>query len=157
MTHQAAMNNRIISVRPAHQCDAEAISASEREIFSDPWSESSISDALQNDNYTVLLALSDNCPAGYLIASTCVGESELCRIGVTPGFRRSGIAKALLDAFVISCRKNSVAEIFLEVRESNHAAIALYRSRGFEEYCRRASYYRLPSEDAIMMRLILDI
>jgi ribosomal-protein-alanine N-acetyltransferase len=43
--------------------------------------------------------------------------------------------------------------LFLEVRESNAAARALYAARGFEPIARRARYYRKPVEDAIVLRL----
>jgi ribosomal-protein-alanine N-acetyltransferase len=41
---------------------------------------------------------------------------------------------------------------FLEVRESNAAARALYKSLGFSDFGRRKGYYQKPYEDAIVMR-----
>jgi ribosomal-protein-alanine N-acetyltransferase len=46
--------------------------------------------------------------------------------------------------------------VFLEVRESNAAAIALYKSRGFTQISVRNGYYRRPVENALVMRLDLD-
>jgi ribosomal-protein-alanine N-acetyltransferase len=48
-------------------------------------------------------------------------------------------------------------QCFLEVRESNHAAIALYLREGFAPVARRAGYYPAPGgaggrEDALVMR-----
>jgi ribosomal-protein-alanine N-acetyltransferase len=42
--------------------------------------------------------------------------------------------------------------MFLEVRESNSAARALYASRGFLAVGRRRGYYRSPVEDALVLR-----
>ena len=41
--------------------------------------------------------------------------------------------------------------IYLEVRESNEAASQFYLKNGFEEYGRRAKYYKDPIEDAVLM------
>ena len=50
-----------------------------------------------------------------------------------------------------------VRTAFLEVRESNSAARALYGSRGFTEIDRRRNYYRRPVEDALVMRRTLEV
>ena len=55
-------------------------------------------------------------------------------------------------------RKGSAREqVFLEVRESNAPAIALYERAGFKPVARRESYYPAgsdghPREDALVMR-----
>ena len=46
-------------------------------------------------------------------------------------------------------------EVFLEVRESNAAAQALYCGRGFRVVGARQRYYRHPVEDALVLRLPL--
>jgi ribosomal-protein-alanine N-acetyltransferase len=46
-----------------------------------------------------------------------------------------------------------VKEVVLEVRASNHPALALYRRLGFVESGRRKDYYQIPVEDALLMRL----
>jgi ribosomal-protein-alanine N-acetyltransferase len=42
--------------------------------------------------------------------------------------------------------------VFLEVRESNSAAHRLYGALGFAQVGRRCNYYRLPTEDAVVLR-----
>jgi ribosomal-protein-alanine N-acetyltransferase len=74
------------------------------------------------------------------------GESELLEIEVQEAFRRRGLAKALLHAAL-------AGTVFLEVRESNAAAIALYSTLGFAVTGRRKDYYRGPREDALVMEL----
>jgi ribosomal-protein-alanine N-acetyltransferase len=44
-----------------------------------------------------------------------------------------------------------VHAVFLEVRESNAAARALYARFGFREGGRRRGYYRKPVEDALVL------
>jgi ribosomal-protein-alanine N-acetyltransferase len=61
----------------------------------------------------------------------------------------------LLDAALAEARARGADEIFLEVRNSNAPARALYGSRGFKEVGRRPNYYRRPVEDAIVLRRTL--
>jgi [ribosomal protein S18]-alanine N-acetyltransferase len=77
-----------------------------------------------------------------------LGEREILNLAVTPLFRRMGIAKALLRREI-----QRKAVFFLEVRESNQAAQALYRTAGFTEIGRRPEYYQEPREGAIVMQM----
>jgi [ribosomal protein S18]-alanine N-acetyltransferase len=74
---------------------------------------------------------------------------------VTKGSRRLGVGTCLLDEFISHVRATGGSRIFLEVRESNRSARALYRRAGFEETGLRKSYYADPPEDAILCRLSL--
>jgi ribosomal-protein-alanine N-acetyltransferase len=73
------------------------------------------------------------------------GEFEILNLAVSPAARRRGIAGALLT-FVLR-----PGRWFLEVRESNAAARALYRKAGFAEAGERVRYYRGPDEKAIVL------
>lgn len=72
------------------------------------------------------------------------GESELLQVEVDEGFRRRGLARALLAEAL-------AGTVFLEARESNVAAIALYSTLGFLVTGRRRDYYSGPREDALVM------
>ena len=73
-------------------------------------------------------------------------EREILNIGVSPRFRRMGVATALLKEEL--ARQGSH---FLEVRISNVGAQALYRKLGFVELGMRPNYYDNPRESAIVM------
>ena len=75
-------------------------------------------------------------------------EAELLFMGTNPDHRRRGVATALLREVLRRCP----GTVFLEVRESNHGARALYRSAGFEEIGIRQKYYNDPPENAIVMK-----
>ena len=79
-------------------------------------------------------------------------EGEIANLAVAPSARRHGIGAALLDASLGEARRRGVKQVYLEVRESNAAARALYERRGFSVVGRRKRYYRHPDEDALLLR-----
>ena len=79
------------------------------------------------------------------------GEAELWNIAVAPAHRRRGIARALLDEAFRRLVDAGAHRVFLEVRESNLAAVELYHSLGFVPLSRRKDYYQHPKEDALIL------
>jgi ribosomal-protein-alanine acetyltransferase len=82
-------------------------------------------------------------------------EAEILDLGVLPNHRYRGYASSLLKDFVQRESQSAIQKIFLEVRESNEAAIALYKKFGFQITGRRPNYYRNPEENALLMTLSL--
>lgn len=91
----------------------------------------------------------------FMVAHQLDTEWELQNIVVAEAALRRGIGTQLLGELVAHARAAQGNCIFLEVRQSNHRARALYRKMGFEETGLRKSYYPHPSEDAILCRLRL--
>jgi ribosomal-protein-alanine N-acetyltransferase len=92
---------------------------------------------------------------GFVVFGLTPPEAELESIAVAAGYQRQGVARRLFAAGIEGLRRVQVSEVFLEVRESNQPAQALYRTLGFAEAGRRKGYYADPVEDAILMRLAL--
>lgn len=92
---------------------------------------------------------------GFLVARHLAPEWELENIVVAPAARRKGLGKRLLDALLARAREAHSHSVFLEVRNSNFAARALYEKAGFQQTGRRKAYYADPPEDAILCRLDL--
>jgi ribosomal-protein-alanine N-acetyltransferase len=88
---------------------------------------------------------------GFLATRRVADEAEILNLAIDPVRRRGGLASALLDAAFVEWRRQGVKRIFLEVRESNQAAIHLYKRNGFAILGRRPGYYRDPGEAAICM------
>jgi [ribosomal protein S18]-alanine N-acetyltransferase len=143
-------------IRPAVPADAKTLLALERRTFTDPWSEASFKEALTSAWTFGLVAETTRGAAGYMIGREVGGTGEVLNLAVAPEFRRRGIAGALLEAGLAAFRRRKVDEVFLEVRESNRSAQALYLSRGFRAVGQRAAYYRNPKEDALVLRLALQ-
>ncbi|MFL6463535.1 MAG: ribosomal protein S18-alanine N-acetyltransferase [Bryobacteraceae bacterium] len=139
-----------ILIRAAKRKDAEQLVAIEQQSFSDPnWK------ASEFFKYNTTVAEVEGRIAGFLVSrqnfagdATSLPECEILNLAVAPTFRRMGIGSALL-----SQELRTAADFFLEVRESNLAAQALYRRFGFIEAGRRAGYYRFPTETAIVMKM----
>ncbi len=94
--------------------------------------------------------------SGYVVSRTIAGECEILDLGVAPEARRQGVGGLLLDAALESARADGARTAHLEVRESNAAALGLYRRRGFKQIGRRRGYYAQPAEDALLLALQLD-
>ena len=87
---------------------------------------------------------------GFLVARRVVSAWELENIVVAAEVRRQGCGQRLLDALLAHAADTNSDSIFLEVRESNAAARALYHRAEFRQTGQRKSYYTNPTEDAIL-------
>lgn len=85
----------------------------------------------------------------YALVCETPWEIEIFRIATLPNCRRLGSAKELILALF---REFPKKEFFLEVKESNEAAIGLYQSVGFIELERRKKYYPDGSTAVLMKR-----
>lgn len=144
-------------IRPGRPADAAALGRLERQCFSDPWSEAAFVEALQGDELLTLVAAppsaeADTTPVGYLVARRVLDGAEILNLAVAPARRGAGLGGRLLARALGELGGAGVREVFLEVRESNTAAQALYRARGFAVVGRRRGYYRGPEEDALVLR-----
>ncbi len=141
---------------PAGPGDAAELALLHASAFPEPWSESAIGRLIGADAGVALVASSGPCepPAGFVIAFAVADEAEILTIAVRLELRRQGIARKLIEALIEDVAARGVEQIHLEAGARNAAALALYRSLGFELKGRRASYYwhaGEPPEDAVLM------
>jgi ribosomal-protein-alanine acetyltransferase len=101
--------------------------------------------------YRCLVAETDGAVTGFLVSrQTSVDEHEILNLAVLPAARRQGVARQLLTSGLA----HGKGLWFLEVRESNRAALRLYESMGFKATGRREAYYYEPPEAAIVMKFV---
>jgi ribosomal-protein-alanine N-acetyltransferase len=95
----------------------------------------------------------ETCLDGFVVARVIGEEWEIENIAIAGRARRRGLATTLLGQLLHLARTEGVAAVFLEVRESNRAARALYEKCSLLESSRRHRYYQDPEEDAILYRI----
>jgi ribosomal-protein-alanine N-acetyltransferase len=142
-----------ISIRPTLAVDVPEMASIEALAFSDPWPASSFHELLAHP-FSRMATATDEAGGivGYCIILRAADEAEIANIATAPGARRRGIGARLLDEAITAVESAGGVAMFLEVRESNTAARALYASRGFAAVGRRRGYYRHPVEDALVLR-----
>ena len=93
--------------------------------------------------------------AGFIVARVIADEMHVNNVAVRTEFRRQGLASQLLRTVLECGRLVGARMAFLEVRDGNEAAQALYNRCGFEAVGRRRRYYGNPVEDALLMSVSL--
>jgi ribosomal-protein-alanine N-acetyltransferase len=89
--------------------------------------------------------------AGWMVED----ELHVNNIASAPEFRRIGVGRRLMETAIEEARMRGALFALLEVRASNEVAKSLYRKLGFSIVGQRRDYYRLPTEDALVMKLAL--
>lgn len=153
---------RIGPVRASHVRDLIRLG---EETDLSPWTANNYLDELQNPN-AIMLRLADdddNSTCGFIVGRRVTGserlgrpDAEIYNIAVRPVRQRQGHGQKLFDGFADAARKMLVANIWLEVRESNLRAIRFYEKNGFNYVQSRPSFYENPRENALLMKLTLD-
>jgi len=143
-------------IRPASLADVPSLAELERVCFSDPWTAAGIRETIQYETARAFVAEDQDGIVGYVMARISGEEGEILDLAVRPELRRRGIGRRLLLSVWNALGSEGVRELYLEVRESNRAAIELYRGHGFRPVGLRPRYYRNPAEDAIVLRAALS-
>lgn len=115
------------------------------------WSAESFRSEAVKENGFVLYIVQENSVIALLTGYSAVGEGDITNVAVLPEYRRRGLAGELIAEFEKLLPVDAEA-IFLEVRESNAPAIALYEKCGFKRISVRKNFYSSPRENAIVMR-----
>lgn len=136
-----------MTVVPMEEQHVAAIAELERQCFSEPWSESALREELGRGLF--LAAVEGDTVLGYVGCQTVLDEGYITNVAVLPAYRRRGVAEGLLTGLL--GRAAGLSFVTLEVRASNAAACALYEKLGFQRVGIRRGFYRVPTEDAVLM------
>lgn len=140
-----------MSFRSAQASDLAAIMAIESSAHFHPWPPSVVTRYLAKTNTTWVLEEQGKVVA-YAVNTLIVGEAELLMIAVLPSQQGRGYGRKLMNALQAWLEQQQAQRWFLDVRESNSKAIALYESLGFCQVGVRPNYYPTAkgSEDALL-------
>ena len=142
-------NLKIVKAENNHLDDIYII---EKESFTDSWSIESLKSEISNKNTIFLVAVYEKEVLGYILGKVSIESADILKIAVKLQFRRFGVSKLLLKAFIDSAIKFGIKELFLEVRVSNNVAINLYKLFGFKVVGIRKNFYADPKEDALLVK-----
>ena len=111
--------------------------------FARGWSDGEIEQLLaRNGTYgKVARPVGKKGVAGFILYTLVAGEGEILTVATAPNWRRYGIGEMLLKAALSHLNAERAEAMFLEVGDSNTAALALYRKHGFLEVGKRQNYY----------------
>jgi [ribosomal protein S18]-alanine N-acetyltransferase len=143
---------------PMSAADLDAVMAIERAAYPFPWTRGNFIDSLAAGYDMPTLRDAAGAILAYSVAMDGVQEAHLLNLTVAPAWQRRGLALVLLDALVARARRLGHARLWLEVRESNARAQAVYARYGFTEAGVRRAYYPADGsrrEDARVMTLDL--
>jgi len=162
------VTERQVVTRTVRSSDLGAVVQIERGCFADPWSPASFESSMEPQRMRFLVAEEGEGSAssnrhppgeprilGYVVALLLFDEAEIANLAVAPWARRRGIGGLMLDRMSADLAGGGVQSLYLDVRESNAGARALYASRSFVEVGRRRGYYRHPTEDALLLKRTL--
>ena len=140
------------SVEPMRAGDLDEVLAIERASFTMPWSRGAFLYEIEQNRVAHCHVVREGGGIiGYLCVWEIADEVHVTNIAIHPAYRRRGIARELLTGLIADARARDLRLIVLEVRPSNHEAIALYESFNFRVTGRRRGYYYDTGEDALVM------
>ncbi len=136
--------------------DLPRVAENELRAYAFPWSERNFADCLREGCDCWVLVL-DGELCGHGVVTSGAGEAHLMNICIRRDRQGEGLGRQLLAHLLLCAFDRGARRLFLEVRPSNHVALALYRSAGFAQIGVRKDYYAADRgrEDALVLALDL--
>lgn len=125
-------------IRLMQKADLSAISQIENLVQTHPWTLKQFEESINSYQSTVIEQQGE--VVGFCILQPVLDEANLLLMAIHPQQQGKGLGYQLLDQSM-ALLKNNPLQIFLEVRESNLSAIALYEKSGFHQIDMRRNYY----------------
>ena len=146
-------------IRRMREADIPSVHMIESQSFSNPWSDNTFRGEIQNTSVSFPLVVVRR-PGDEVIADIIFwhirGDVQVNNVAVRPDCRGLGLGEAMMRFAIAKVRTAGAEFMTLEVRQSNTAAVTLYKKLGFEVLGMRKNYYTKPDEDAYVMGLVLD-
>ena len=147
--------NLTFEVREATTEDAVAMAVVSEQSLDLPWQAKDFADAVHSSQALAYVAADANGAFGYVVLYHAADEGEIPSVAVDANHRRCGAARRMMEAVFADATKRGVRKVFLEVRQSNAPALALYEHMGFLRVGVRKNFYSNPTEDACLMMCLI--
>lgn len=121
----------------------------------DPWSAKDVTAEIKSRGKADYIAISKEGVVGFAFFTIELEYAVLEQIVIDPTQKGKGYGKALLAYALEKFKSQEITRVLLEVRQSNIAALALYKSLGFAEIAHRPALYQNPPENGYTMEKIL--
>ena len=146
------------ALREAHHSDLDGLLDLEVACFTSPWTREAFEQEVElpQAELWIVSEEDDGPPCAYVNFWIAAGEVSLLNVAVHPSQRRRGLAGRLRRWMEERGREGGGESVFLEVRRSNAAGLALYLREGYDQVGIRKGYYGDNGEDAIVMSKTLD-
>lgn len=147
----------MITISPIEEQDFDALYAIEQAAHAVSWSLGTLKNN-QGERYLNLKIVEGHQIYGFAICQTVLDEATLFNIAIDPQKQGLGLGRQLLNELITQLRQKDILTLWLEVRESNKKAQALYDSLGFNQVDIRKNYYPTPDgkrENAVVMAAYL--
>ncbi len=154
----ASSRKRDFAIEALNVEHAPALALLHEEDFVRPWTDGEFSVLLEQEpvfGFAARQVGQPKCtPAGFVLARQAAGEAEILTLTVARPKRRQGLGWLLMDAVLRELHGKRAEMLFLEVDETNLAALSLYRRLGFQEVGKRPGYYEQAAgrTNALVMR-----
>jgi [ribosomal protein S18]-alanine N-acetyltransferase len=139
--------------------DLSEIYQIEKVSYKFPWSMQSICDQINSKNaynrsiyLNIDSSFNKSMLVGYIFGYIVLNELYITNICIHPHFLKMKLASILLENLFCYAKCFSIKSIFLEVRKSNFAALALYKKFHFIEDGERKQFYT-DGESAVLMHI----
>jgi ribosomal-protein-alanine N-acetyltransferase len=144
-------NTEESGIREMCPADLDAVFTLEKRAYEFPWSRGILNDCLLAGYYCIVLEARGTL-VGYAIMSAAAAEGHILNLCIAPDLREQGLGRKMLNELLVHVEALNLERLFLEVRPSNIAAIALYTSAGFDRLGARKGYYKTRDgrEDALV-------
>jgi len=142
-------------IEPMTKNHIAAVIALERECDLSSRGEEGYLNLLEDEQWLLFVVCESTKTVAVFSGQLVADELQVDNVAVAEGFRRKGLATALLTRALGTAKKKGAATAVLEVRSGNFAARELYERHGFAVVGRRKGYYQAPPDDALLMSLSL--
>jgi ribosomal-protein-alanine N-acetyltransferase len=136
--------------------DLETVKSIDKLAFPNPWPENAFQYELEkNTNARLWVGEFQDGKKPTIVALAVIwiilDEAHIGTIAILPAYQNMGCGQQFLAFICKQLISENITRIFLEVRQSNDAAIHLYQKFGFTIDGERKHYYRDNNETAILM------
>ena len=133
--------------------DIPYVAELDKQSISESWSEQNYKESLENPNYIILVAKTEDKIIGFISMYCATDEGYICNIAVEKSYRKCGIGTSLMNEIITFSKDKDLKFLTLEVRESNTNAIKFYKKLNFTNLGIRKNFYSNPAENSVIMTL----